>query len=132
MRRFILLLLLASVPARAQSFGSPGRFTEATGPEIYRYVCAGCHMPDGRGATGAATYPSLANNQHLAIRPYVIGTVLHGKRAMPPFERLLTNQQIADIVDTIRQSFGNAYPGAPSPADVQVQRTGGATQGSAP
>ena len=33
-------------------FGSPDRFDEQGGESIYRHVCAGCHMPDGKGASG--------------------------------------------------------------------------------
>ncbi len=46
-------LVVAGPVALAQSFGSPFHFTEQGGAAIYAGICAGCHMPDGRGAVGA-------------------------------------------------------------------------------
>ena len=114
----------ASAPASATSptFGNPYAFTEQGGPAIYAAVCAGCHMPDGRGAVGAAAYPALANDPHLAEAGYPIALVLHGQRAMPPFARLLDDAQVAAVVGFIRTSFGNAYAPPPALAEVAAAR----------
>ena len=60
--RSVLALVMMTVAAHAveswPTFGNPYVFTEQGGEAIYRSVCAGCHMPDGRGASGAGTYPS--------------------------------------------------------------------------
>jgi cytochrome c5 len=32
------------------------RFTETSGEALYNATCAGCHMPDGKGAVGAGHY----------------------------------------------------------------------------
>ncbi len=103
-------------------FGSPSRFTELGGTEIYRSVCAGCHMADGRGASGAATFPSLAHNPRLADSSTAIQIILRGQRAMPPFARTLSDQQVANVVTYIRQNFGNSYGDGPSAADVAAAR----------
>ena len=87
------------------SFGNPYRFTEQGGEAIYRSVCAGCHMPDGRGAHGAGTYPSLVDDPRLAVSSYPLGVVLHGRSAMPPFGHSLTNEQVAAVVSYIRTHF---------------------------
>ena len=126
MIRAALLLLLSTAAARADqpgpSFGNPFRFTEAGGAAVYGAVCAGCHMPDGRGAVGAAAYPALAGDERLAAASYPIARVLHGRGAMPPFARTLSDAQVAAVVDFIRTNFGNAYPGAPTAADVAAAR----------
>jgi mono/diheme cytochrome c family protein len=126
MTRGALLLLLLSTAALADepgpSFGSPSRFTETGGASLYRSVCAGCHMPDGRGAVGAGSYPALAADQRLAASGYAIALVLHGHGAMPPFARSLTNDQIAAVVGYIRTNFGNAYPEVPTTAEVAAAR----------
>ncbi len=125
MRTLVWLLVLLGA-ARAQeagpTFGNPFHFTEASGAAIYRSVCAGCHMPDGRGATGAGAYPNLAGDDKLAAAGYPIALVLHGHGAMPPFARLLSDAQVAAVVEYVRQNFGNAYTDAPSPADVAAAR----------
>ena len=62
-------LSLLSVAAHAQSAPQPSllspgfRFSETSGEELFTNVCQGCHMPDGKGAAGAGTYPSLARQQ---------------------------------------------------------------------
>src|SRR6202042_1270807 len=85
-------LLLLSLPAYAQSAGrsvsepalSPGyRFIENSGEELFANVCQGCHMPDGKGATGAGTYPSLAGDSNLESSGYPLHVVVNGQRGMP-------------------------------------------------
>ncbi len=41
---------------------------------------------------------------------------------MPAFGRLLSDVQVAEVVDFIRRNLGNAYPDAPSAADVAAAR----------
>lgn len=129
MKHALLLAALLTAPAAMAQpvdipglFSTQGRFGESTGAAVYAGICAGCHMPNGQGATGAATYPSLANNPRLAAKAYPIAVVLHGQRAMPAFAQLLTNQQIADVVDLIRHSFGNNAADTTGPTDIQQAR----------
>ena len=121
-----MMLILLAVPARADeagpTFGSNQRFTEAGGAAVYRAVCAGCHMPDGRGAVGAGTYPPLAGDERLAASGYAVARVVHGKGAMPPLGRMLTDAQVAAVVDYIRTSFGNDFTPGPTPAEVATSR----------
>lgn len=109
-------------PAPAGLFGNPRRFVEPTGADVYRAVCAGCHMPNGRGAEGAGAYPSLAGDPHLAAVGYPIEMVLHGHGGMPAFAQSLTDRQIADVVAYIRGNFGNHDEGTPTAADVAAAR----------
>jgi mono/diheme cytochrome c family protein len=64
--------LLVSFVAQAQSTGLSASepplsvgfvFTEKSGEQLFSSVCQGCHMSDGKGARGAGTYPSLAENR---------------------------------------------------------------------
>ena len=125
MRALPLLLFLATA-ARADepgpTFGNPMHFTEAGGQAVYAAACAGCHMPDGRGAVGAATYPALAGDGRLAAAAYPITRVLRGKGAMPPLGRMLSDAQVAAVVGYIRTSFGNDYAPAPAASDVAALR----------
>jgi len=84
-------------------FGSPDRFDEQGGESIYRHVCAGCHMPDGKGAAGAGAYPALAEDEQLAAAGYPVVTVLYGRKAMPPLGRYLSDSQIAEVPTPARQ-----------------------------
>jgi mono/diheme cytochrome c family protein len=124
--KFALILMTMVASAHADeawpSFGSPFKFTEQSGEAIYRSVCAGCHMPDGHGASGAGTYPSLAGDPRLTSAGYPVGVVLRGQKAMPQFGRSLTNAQVAAVVSYIQTHFGNRFTDVPTTGDVAAQR----------
>jgi mono/diheme cytochrome c family protein len=104
------------------SFMSSQRFMQRDGEVIYRTVCQGCHMPDARGAVGAGAYPALANNPKLAEAGYPVVVVVNGSKGMPPFGKLLDDEQVAAVVNYVRSHFGNSYPDSVSPADVGSAR----------
>ncbi len=119
----MLLLGLAQAGYAGQavsdgSFESEERFLEKDGEEIFKNVCAACHMPDAKGAEGAARYPSLAGNPKLRVAAYPIFVVTNGQGAMPSFARRLTPEQIASVVNYLRTHFGNAYKDSVTPAEV--------------
>jgi mono/diheme cytochrome c family protein len=124
--RLALAAVLMTATAQAgeswPTFGNPSMFTEQGGEAIFRSVCAGCHMSDGRGASGAGTYPSLADDPRLAVVGYPIGVVLKGRKAMPPFGSSLTDEQIAAVVTYVRTHFGNDFAGTLTAAEVAAER----------
>jgi mono/diheme cytochrome c family protein len=79
-------------------------------------------MPDGKGATGAGSYPSLAGNDHLQTSGYAIAIVVNGQRGMPPFGTMMSDGQIATVVNYVRTHFGNRYDDAVTPEDVRAAR----------
>lgn len=91
------------------SFAKPGHFPAQTGEAVYRQICQGCHMADGKGAKGAGTYPPLSNNVRLVAGDYPISVVLGGRRAMPAFGPNLSDEQVAAVVEYVRTHFGNNY-----------------------
>ena len=101
---------------------SPFRFTHQEGEAIYRNVCAGCHMPDGRGASGAGAYPALARNAKLEAAGYPVLLVVNGQKAMPAFGQVLDDNQVAAVVNYIRANFGNAYTDRVGSDDVKAAR----------
>jgi mono/diheme cytochrome c family protein len=104
------------------AFVSPFKFSEPDGEKIYRRVCAGCHMPDAKGAKGAGFYPALASNPKLEASGYPTTVVVHGLNGMPPFADAMTDQQIADVVNHVRTHFGNHYRDVVTPAEVKAVR----------
>ena len=102
---------------------SPGyRFTEKSGEALYNATCAGCHMPDGKGAQGAGHYPALADNPAVEAAPYVIVNVLHGRKAMPSFGDAMNDDQVAAVVNYTRTHFGNRFAGGVTPSEVRSLR----------
>jgi mono/diheme cytochrome c family protein len=104
------------------AFSIGSRFVERSGEGLYVNVCQGCHMPDGRGATGAGAYPSLAGNNHLETVGYPIAIILNGQRAMPPFGAMMSDDQVAAVVNYVRTHFGNSYHDAVTVEDVRAAR----------
>ena len=119
-----LLVVLAALPAAAQETPDfrGAAFTMQGGEAVYRGVCQGCHMADAKGATGAGSYPALANNSRLAEAGYVVTMVLNGHKGMPPFRGHFTDQQVADVVNYVRSHFGNQYRGEVKAQDVKGVR----------
>ena len=120
-----LLALVANVAAAQEgqrTFSSGYRFVEMSGEELYNNVCRGCHMIDGRGASGAGTYPSLVANPNLAQAGYPVTLVVRGRRAMPPFGEMMNDAQVAAVVNYLRTHFGNEYSDAVTAQDVSDAR----------
>jgi mono/diheme cytochrome c family protein len=93
-----------------------------TGEGLYADLCQGCHMPGGVGAVGAGAYPALAQNPNLTEAGYPLALVVNGRNGMPPFGELLTDQQVAAVVNYVRTHFGNAFADEVTAADAQAAR----------
>jgi mono/diheme cytochrome c family protein len=126
MRATILLGVASLAVARtvaAQPILSPGfRFSEQTGEALYSNVCQACHMGSAEGALGAGQYPPLARNPKLEVPAHVIHRVVHGHKAMPAIGRLMTDEQVAAIVNYVRTHFGNDYKRPVTPEEVRNAR----------
>jgi mono/diheme cytochrome c family protein len=125
-----LPILAGTVLLAATAYGDPPgptlspswQFSEQTGEALYLNVCQACHMGKGEGAIGAGRYPPLEKNERLAASGYVLHVVLNGQKAMPPFARMMNDDQVAAIVNYVRTHFGNDYPEAVTAADVKSAR----------
>ncbi|MGD0848046.1 c-type cytochrome [Bradyrhizobium sp.] len=112
-----------TAPAASEPAFSPGfSFVEKSGEDLFANVCRGCHMSDGKGATGAGTYPSLAGNGNLESSGYPVGVVVNGQRGMPPFGAMMSDDQIAAVVNYVRTHFGNSYRDTVTAEDVRAVR----------
>lgn len=132
---FLVTMLAASWPvscmAQAQSSGSSAAepalsagfgFVEKSGEQLFAGVCQGCHMSDGKGAAGAGTYPSLAGDRNLEASGYPVHVVVNGQRGMPPFGSMMSNDQVAAVVNYLRTHFGNGYQDTVTADDVKAVR----------
>jgi mono/diheme cytochrome c family protein len=97
-------------------------FSEQGGADLFRNVCAACHQVDAKGAVGAGAYPPLAEDKNLASTDFVLSVLLGGLRDMPPVGEMMSDAQVADVVNYVRTNFGNAYPGVVTTADVAAAR----------
>jgi mono/diheme cytochrome c family protein len=104
------------------TFSSGYRFVEMTGEELFANVCQGCHMPDASGAAGAGTYPSLIAHRNLATSSYAVHLIVNGRRGMPAFGDMMTDGQVAAVVNYLRTNFGNSYTDAVTAREVKEAR----------
>ncbi|MBP6864680.1 MAG: nitrite reductase, copper-containing [Candidatus Didemnitutus sp.] len=88
------------------------------GKQVYMGLCFACHLPDGKGLP--AVFPPLAQSDYmLADRNRATRIVLKGltgpvtvngatyNSAMPPQEAALSDQQVADVLTYVFNSWGN-------------------------
>lgn len=99
------------------------------GKKVYLSVCFACHLADGKGLP--AVFPPLAGSDFLkadtnrAIRIVTKGltgpVTVNGatfNNVMPPHEASLNQEQMADVLTYVMNSFGNDF-GTVSAADVK-------------
>jgi len=91
------------------------------GEQIYAHYCRACHETDGSGAP--RIYPPLPANALLqsADPSSTLRVILDGAQtvttprapntgSMPSYARDLSDQQVADVTNYIRNSWGNEAP----------------------
>ncbi|NEU11041.1 c-type cytochrome [Methylobacterium sp. BTF04] len=95
-----------------QAFNAAG----APGAGTYLSYCSSCHKPDGKGVEGAI--PALAGNTSVQAQgpETVIRVILGGLSAqngyapMPAIGAGMTDAEVADVTDYVRNSWGNSAP----------------------
>ncbi len=100
------------------ALAGPYKFNPARGAELYESTCSVCHQPGGEGTEGV--FPPLKNNkvvlnadasEHvLGILNGVEGRVIDGvtyATPMPPFGGMLSDDEVADIANHERTSWGH-------------------------
>ena len=125
----VTMLFATSAVADDASVAAKTTTSSSGGESIYSTICQGCHMPNGAGAEGAGRYPKLAGNPAFVSWEYIAVTILNGRNGMPSFGltpnagarfggALLTDAQVADVVNYVRTHFGNKYASKVTAKDV--------------
>ena len=119
----VMAFAQSTVPSSPPALSPGYRFIQTGGEELFANVCQGCHMADARGATGAGSYPSLVADKNLEAAGYPLTIVVNGQRGMPAFGYMMSDDQVAAVVNYLRTHFGNDYRDAVRAEDVkQVRR----------
>lgn len=130
----ILVVLAFSVVLFSSFKQTPGfdlKASIARGQEVYGSYCITCHMEKGEGIE--TVYPPLAKSDYLmADKKRAIVVTLKGLSGeikvngqtynsdMTGFD--LTDQEVSDVLNYIRNSFGNKAKDAVKPEEVKAQR----------
>jgi mono/diheme cytochrome c family protein len=99
----------------------PSEATMASGKALYAHACVACHEVDGSSAP--RIYPPLPGNALLqsADPSSTLRIILDGAQtvttprapntgSMPGYAKQWSDQEIADVTNYIRNSWGNAAP----------------------
>jgi cytochrome c oxidase cbb3-type subunit 2 len=125
----------ASAPASSAAAAGGYTFDVDTGKQLFTANCSACHQATGKGVPGA--FPPLKGNAAVdnADPTLHLDTILHGAQgvvvggvkytsAMPPFAGQLNDEDIANIANYERTSWGN-HAKQVTPAEVAAQRARG-------
>jgi len=97
--------------------GSEQDFMEK-GEKVYNRVCLVCHQSDGSGVP--MMYPPVIESDYISVNTdSLIVLILEGlsgpvvvkgeeyNSIMPPMKDVLDNEEISDLINYLRNSFGN-------------------------
>ena len=123
-----IAVYLKTIPAKAtyKQNTKQSAYVHEAGAQVYLENCSSCHQPNGGGL--GPTVPALAGNGAVTAKAPddVVRAVVGGLPAqntyapMPGFATVLTPQQIADVSNYVRTSWGN---GAPATASSDLVNT---------
>jgi mono/diheme cytochrome c family protein len=114
----ITVISLASIVLCSFLQGDELKASIERGKSVYESNCMSCHMDKGQGIVGA--FPPLANTGRLSDKGKLVKIVLEGasdpitvngteyNMEMNPVA--LTDEQVSDVLNYIRNSWGNKGP----------------------
>jgi nitrite reductase (NO-forming) len=134
MKKIILIAGVLLGALLLSSFSPDPKLTESIkrGKEVYITYCQSCHMEDGKGLPGLN--PPLAQADYLKKSSATLVNVIlkgqsgevvvNGKKynAMMPAQEYLSDEEIADVLNFVRNSWGNKIAGTITPAFVKSLR----------
>ena len=105
--------------AKQPAAGGTQKAAMGRGKKVYEAVCLACHQPDAAGVPNMNP-PLIKTKWVLGDKKELIKIVLKGLQGgtinidgdtfnnpMPPQESTLSDQEIADVLTYVRNSFGN-------------------------
>lgn len=134
MKQAVTIFLVALTIFILSSFTYDQKLNESIkrGKEVYALYCQNCHMEDGKGTP--EINPPVAKADYIKkpaktlINIILKGqsgeVVVNGKKynTIMPAQEYLTDIQIADVLNYVRNSWGNKVPGIVTPATVKALR----------
>lgn len=134
MKRYSTIAVLSFVIILLSAFMPDPNLKESIkrGMEVYTMFCQNCHMEDGKGMpdinppVAKADYIKKPAKTLISIILYGQAgeVVVNGKKYNIPMpaQEYLTDEQIADVLNYVRNSWGNKIPGNVMPATVKSLR----------
>jgi nitrite reductase (NO-forming) len=134
MKRWMIISALLILVISSVAFVQPANLAKsiANGKIVYTNNCMNCHMEDGKGLSGA--FPPLAKSDYLKRAPKdLISVILKGQsgeikvngvvyNGMMPAQDYLSDEEIADVLNYINNSWGNKNLKPILPSQVKLLR----------
>ena len=127
---FLVTVVMLSIAATSYAQKFDLKASLGRGKDVYTAQCIACHMEQGEGLEGV--YPPVAKSDYLmADKKRSIEQVLYGLTGeikvngksydgvMTGYD--LTDQEVSDVLNYVRNSFGNKGP-AVTPEEVKASR----------
>ena len=107
MKKFILFTLVVIIAIGSQSFSPTApQASLKKGQAVYETYCISCHMEDGNGVPSA--FPSLVKIVLQGVRGPI---VVKGEKYDAEMASItITDQEVADVINYIRNTWGNKAP----------------------
>ena len=114
----LIFILTVGWSFQASSQSSASATSLKNGQSVYISYCQSCHMEDGNGLPGV--FPPLVKTGNLNDPNRLVKVILQGMRGpivvkgdtydgeMAPTD--LTDQEVADVINYIRNTWGNKAP----------------------
>jgi mono/diheme cytochrome c family protein len=132
-KKILTITVISSIVVISSGFiQSDVQKSISRGKEVYGLYCQNCHMEDGKGMP--EVNPPLVKADYMK-RPAkdIISVILKGSTSSltvngkkyvgaMPAQEYLTDEQIADVLNYIKNNWGNKIPGTITPAMVKAQR----------
>ena len=115
MKKIITSFVVIAIAIISQSFYQDSKTSIQNGKTVYETYCMSCHMENGEGVPGA--FPTLVKTGNLTDKNRLVNIITKGMRGaivvkgtkynaeMAGVE--LTDKEVADVINYIRNSWGN-------------------------
>ena len=115
MKNIITSFVVIAITIVTQSFYQGSNTSIQNGKTVYETYCMSCHMENGEGVSGA--FPTLVKTGNLTDKNRMVNIITKGMRGaivvkgtkynaeMAGVE--LTDKEVADVINYIRNSWGN-------------------------
>ena len=120
MNKIIYSLIVLVIAIISQSFYQQSNASKSiqNGASVYATYCMSCHMDNGEGVEGA--FPSLVKTGNLNDKNKLVKIILSGMRGPIVVKGVkyngemasinLSDQEVVDVINYIRNSWGNKAP----------------------
>lgn len=120
MKKIVYTLTVLVIAITGQSFYQQAGASKSiqNGQSVYATYCMSCHMENGEGIEGA--FPSLVKTGNLQDKNKLVKIILSGMRGPIVVKGVkynaemasisLSDQEVVDVINYIRNSWGNKAP----------------------